>query len=107
MKKTLFIFFAIVTLCVTLSAFTISPSVNEACKSCKGRGWFWCNMCDRTGWRDCPMCGGKGYVVFRDGSRETCESCGGQKKFKCGYCDRGHRECDACYGTGKQRYIGH
>lgn len=95
-----------VALSVAVAASTISNFADEPCKSCKGRGWNPCNMCNATGWRECSMCGGDGYVVLRDGTKETCDACGGKKRFECGYCDKGHRQCDACYGTGKQRYIG-
>ena len=104
MKKFIISFIAALSVAAAVSAISISS--DEPCKECKGRGWFECNMCDGSGWRDCPMCNGDGYVEMRDGSKETCASCKGKKKFECGYCDRGKRECDACYGTGKQRYIG-
>ena len=107
MKK--YLFFIIATLCVaSVTAYAISNSADEPCKSCKGRGWFECTMCDGSGWLDCPSCNGDGYIIRNDGRKETCASCKGkgQKAIKCGYCDKGKRECDACYGTGKQRYIG-
>ena len=105
MKKYFFVIIATLSI-VAVTASAISFSADEPCKSCKGRGWFECTMCDGSGWRDCPMCNGDGYIVKRDGSKETCASCDGRKVFKCGSCNKGKRECDACYGTGKQRYIG-
>lgn len=104
MKKA--IFFVIASLSVAVAASAISNYADEPCKYCEGRGWNECNMCDGDGWRECPMCNGEGYIILRDGSKETCASCQGKKVFKCGYCKRGQRQCDACYGTGKQRYIG-
>ena len=105
MKK--FIIVVVAALSVAVAVSAITNSSDEPCKSCNGRGWFECTMCDGSGWRDCSFCGGDGYVVMRDGSKETCASCQGKKVFKCGSCNKGRRECDACYGTGKQRYIGH
>lgn len=104
MKK--FVVVVIAALSVGITVFAISNSADEPCKECKGRGWNECNMCDGNGWRECSFCGGDGYIVMKDGSKETCEGCKGRKVFKCGYCDKGKRECSACYGTGKQRYIG-
>ncbi|MDO4994802.1 MAG: hypothetical protein Q4E32_07340 [Bacteroidales bacterium] len=105
MKK--IIFCVIAALSVAIAASAISHFADdEPCRSCNGRGWYKCNMCDGEGWRECSFCGGEGYVVMRDGSKETCASCQGKKGFKCGYCKRGQRQCTACYGTGKQRYIG-
>lgn len=104
MKKT--IFFVIVALSVTIAVSAISTTINEPCSYCQGRGWDKCNMCDGEGWRECPMCNGDGYIVTRDGNKETCASCQGKKRFKCGYCDRGKRQCSACNGTGKKRYVG-
>lgn len=103
MKK---IFFVIAALCVTIAVSAIRNSTDEPCRYCDGRGWNECNMCDGNGWRECSFCGGDGYIVMRDGRKETCENCGGKKGFTCGYCKRGKRQCDACLGTGKKRYIG-
>lgn len=106
MKKFILIVFGLFILTLTVTAFTTSPKMDEPCRSCNGRGWNRCTMCDGNGWRECSFCDGNGYIVLRDGTKETCENCRGKKGFKCGYCDNGHRECSACYGTGKQRYIG-
>lgn len=103
MKK--FFVILIAALSLAVAAFALSPSSDEACRSCNGRGWNTCNMCDGHGWRECSFCGGDGYIIRRDGKKETCENCRGKKGFNCGYCNRGHRTCSACNGTGKQRYI--
>lgn len=105
MKK-LLLFLVIATLGVAVATSAISTSADEPCRSCEGRGWNECNMCDGEGWRVCSFCGGDGYIIMRDGRKETCANCQGKKGFKCGYCKRGQRRCNACYGTGKQRYIG-
>lgn len=104
MKK--IIILVIAALSVTVAVSAISNSADERCRYCEGRGWNECNMCDGTGWRLCSFCGGDGYVVMRDGRKETCASCQGKKGFKCGYCKRGQRQCDACLGTGRKRYVG-
>ncbi len=104
MKKILII--VIAALSVAVASFAITSSSDEACRSCNGRGWNECNMCDGNGWRVCSFCGGEGYIIMRDRTKEKCENCNGKKGFTCGYCKRGQRQCSACYGTGKQRYIG-
>lgn len=105
MKKYISIFLAALSV-AAVTAAVISPSVNEPCNCCDGRGWFVCTMCDGDGWIECSSCNGEGYFDWRDGRREICSGCNGKKVFECGYCDRGKRECDCCYGTGKKRYVG-
>lgn len=104
MKK--FIVIVIAALSVAVAVSAISTSADDRCRYCEGRGWNECNMCDGDGWRECPMCNGDGYIEKRDGTKETCASCKGKKVFKCGYCNKGKRQCDACNGTGKKRYVG-
>lgn len=103
MKKFFLIVIAVLGVAMTTIAF--GSSADEPCRSCKGRGWNVCDNCDGHGWRECTFCEGEGYVVNRDGTKETCANCRGKKGFKCHYCQDGHRECKACDGTGKQRYI--